>query len=627
MTETAVQYRITPSDPAAHLFTVACTVTDPDPAGQRFSLPVWIPGSYLVRDFARHVLCASASSAGAAVAIRKTDKSTWACDPCDGPLTVTMEVYAYDLSVRGCHLDTTHGYFNGTGVFLRVEGRDAQPCRVVIEAPPGAAGDFDNWQVATSLRTAGAVYGGFGAYEADDYDDLIDHPVEIGVFTRVNFSCLGVPHEMVLTGQHRADLDRLARDLTTICEYHMRFFGDPPPIDRYVFLVMVVGEGGYGGLEHRYSSSLMCSRDDLPTAATGTMNDAYARFLGLVSHEYFHLWNVKRIRPEVLKRSRLDAEAPTTLLWVFEGITSYYDDLALVRSGLIDTRRYLRLLGKTATRVYKSRGRHVQSLSQSSFDAWIKLYKADENAPNAIVSYYTKGALAALALDLLIRERTGAAKSLDDVMRALWRRHGVTDSGLGEAGFEALAEEVTGLELKDFFDAAVRGTDDLPLAEALKQVGVSHTLTDGRKGQAQGKGKGQSKGQGKGNNSGQADAAPRPSLDVVVKARNGAAVLGNVLRGGAAERAGLAPGDELVAIDSLRVTHANLSARLAACAVGETVTVEAFRRDELMEFAVELQAPVKDTCKLTVDDEADAAADAARAAWLAPSYGAGGEPD
>ncbi len=610
MTEPAVQYRIIPSDPAAHLFTVACTVTNPNPDGQHFSLPVWIPGSYLVRDFSRHVLQASASVSGAAVGIRKTGKSTWACDPCEGPLTVTMEVYAYDLSVRGCHLDTTHAYFNGTGVFLRVEGQDAEPCRVMIEAPPAEAGDFDNWQVATSMRTAGAAYGGFGAYQADDYDDLIDHPVEIGVFTRVIFSCLGVPLVLVLPGHHRADLDRLARDLTTICEYHMRFFGGPPPIDRYVFLVMVVGEGGYGGLEHRYSSSLMCSRDDLPTAATGSMNDAYARFLGLVSHEYFHLWNVKRIRPAILQRSRLDAEAPTTLLWVFEGITCYYDDLGLVRSGLIDTRRYLGLLGKTATRVYKSRGRHVQNLSQSSFDAWIKLYKADENAPNAIVSYYTKGALAALALDLLIRERTGAAKSLDDVMRVLWQRHGVTDTGILEADFEALAAEVTGLDLKDFFDAAVRGTDDLPLAQALQQVGVTHTLTEGRKAKG----------------AGQAQTAPRPSLDVVVKARNGAAVLANVLRGGAAERAGLAPGDELVAIDSLRVTHANLSARLAASAIGETVTVEAFRRDELMEFAVELQAPVKDTCKLAVDDEADAAADAARAAWLAPSQGAGGEP-
>ncbi|MEM9057196.1 MAG: PDZ domain-containing protein [Pseudomonadota bacterium] len=598
MTTTAVQYRITPANPAAHVFNVECTVREPAPEGQRFTLPVWIPGSYLVRDFARHVLSFEASCGDETVAIAKTGTSAWVCAPCDGPLTVTLSVYAYDLSVRGCHLDTTHAYFNGAGVFLRVEGQEMLPCTVHIEPPVqrGDGDDFDNWQVATSMRGAGAGHGEFGLYAADDYDDLIDHPVEIGVFTRLEFRCLGVPHEIVLTGQHRADLERLATDVATICEHHMRFFGGKPPIDRYVFLITVVGNG-YGGLEHRYSTSLLCSRDDLPTAATGAMSDAYARFLGLVSHEYFHLWHVRRIMPAAVQRSRLDGEATTQLLWVFEGFTSYYDDLGLVRSGLIDTERYLGLLGATATRVYKSRGRRLQSLAQSSFDAWIKLYKADENAPNSIVSYYTKGALAALCLDQLIRDRTMGDKSLDDVVRALWQRYGQTGKGVEEADVERLAAEVTGLELGAFFDAAIRGTGELPLAEALACVGVKHVLTDGRKAGA--------------------DAPPSPALDVIVKNHNGAAVLGSVLSGGAAERAGLAPGDELVAIDSLRVTHANLAGRLAASAVGDAVTVEAFRRDELMAFDVVLDAPVKDTCVLSLDADAEPDAVEMRERWLA----------
>lgn len=602
--EPPIQYGITPHVPSAHLFEVQCAVAHPDPAGQRVSLPAWIPGSYLIRDFARHVVRLSASSPGGPVAITKLDKHTWACTPCEGPLIITYEVYAWDRSVRGAHLDETHGFFNGTNVFLMVHGQTDRACRVDIRPPSG--GTARRWRVGTAMTRDGAAPYGFGTYRAKDYEDLVDHPVELGEFALATFEAGGVPHDIVLTGRHKADLDRLRADLQTLCSHHIMFFGEPPPMDRYVFLITAVGEG-YGGLEHRASTSLLCSRNDLPRPREKAINEGYRTLLGLASHEYFHTWNVKRITPEAFRPYDLQRELYTRLLWAFEGITSYYDSLALVRSGLIAPDSYLELVGQTITRLLRSGGRLRQTLEESSFDAWIKFYKPDENTPNAVVSYYTKGALVALALDLTIRRDTRGTRSLDDVMRALWERHGKPRIGVPEDGVERLAHEISGLDLRRFFDRALRSTDELALDELLSHFGIRSTLRPAESEKDKG---------------GKPAAKPshaleeRPVLGVRLGESGPEAALAHVLDGGAAQTAGLAAGDVIVAVDGIRATRANLETLIGTFAIGAAIRLHAFRHDELMEFAVTLKSPPADTCVLALRDDVDDATRARRSAWL-----------
>ena len=398
------RYRIAPLDVHAHLFEVRCTVDDPAPDGQRFTLPAWIPGSYLVREFARHFVAVRAEAKGAPVAIVKEAKDTWRASPCAGPLTVVAEVYAYDLSVRAAYLDATRGYFNGPTVFLCPDSRADAACEVEIVAPKFASAGA--WRVATTLPRAGAEPYAFGSYRAASYDELIDHPVEMAPFALTTFDAGGAPHDIAITGRIRADLDRIARDLARVCQWQIDLFagaaGGRAPFDRYLFQVAAVGDG-YGGLEHRASTSLLCRRDELPAEGDSDVGEGYRNFLGLASHEYFHSWNVKRIKPAAFVPYDLAREGYTRQLWAFEGITSYYDDLALVRSGVIEPPSYLELLGRAITTVLRTPGRHRQSVAESSFDAWIKFYRPDENTPNAVVSYYAKGSLVALALDLVLR--------------------------------------------------------------------------------------------------------------------------------------------------------------------------------------------------------------------------------
>ncbi len=608
----AIRYRLLPVDPGAHLFEVTCTVSDPEPGGQVFSLPAWIPGSYMVRDFARHVVRLTARSGSGAVVVEKTDKQTWRCAPCSGPLTVVYEVYAWDLSVRAAQLDTTHGYFNGTSVFLCPAGKETQPCVLDIQAPKGAA--HDSWRVATAMQRLEALPHGFGTYRAAGYDELVDHPVEMGGFTLVSFEACGVSHEVAISGRHRADTDRLGADLKRICEHHIRFFGEPAPVDRYLFLIMAVGEG-YGGLEHRASCSLLCSRDSLPRAGEQDISDDYRGFLALCSHEYFHTWNIKRIRPAVYTPYDLRREVHTRLLWAFEGITSYYDELALARTALISPASYLELLGQTATRVWRGRGRFKQSVAESSFDAWTKFYKQDENAPNAIVSYYTKGALVSLALDLTIRRDTKGRHCLDDVMRALWERYGKTGTGVPEQGVEQIAEEVTGLSLDAFFDQALRGNEDLALAGLLADVGVAFEL---RAAESQ---------DDKGGKPAQAPGGkPGAVLGVRSAPEAGGCKLTHVFDGSAAQAAGLSAGDLVAAVNGLRVSGDKLGNVVGGHGVGDTVSVHAFRRDELMQFEVELKAAPVDTCVLDLLDDVDEPTLARREAWLRGVAGAPAGP-
>lgn len=583
-----IRYRIRPLRPEAHLFEVQCIVAEPAAEGQHFALPAWVPGSYMIREFARHIVAIRASSGRKAVPLRKRDKHTWQAAPCEGALTVTAEIYAWDLSVRAAHLDQTHGFFNGPCVFLRVLGQEARPCEVEILKPPGRA--YARWRVATSMRRKQAPAYGFGLYEAADYDELIDHPVEMGTFTLASFKAHGIPHDIALTGRHEADMDRLCRDLKRMCEWHIDLFGRPAPMDRYVFLVMAVGEG-YGGLEHRASTALLCSRNDLPAVSMRGTTDAYRGFLGLCSHEYFHTWNVKRIKPAAFTPYDLTQENYTSLLWAFEGFTSYYDDLALVRSGLISAQEYLETLARGITQLQRGAGRRRQSVSESSWDAWIKYYRPDENSPNAVVSYYGKGALVALCLDALIRKGTRGRKSLDDVMRALWRYYGSGAQGVEEEGIERVAEEASGLRLRAFFDKALRSTAELPLKQCLADLGVEMLLRPGETSTERG---------GKNSSRSAQQLALRATLGARTAASDSDVKLANVYEGGAAQRAGLSAGDVIVALNGLRVNAKDFETRIGVQMPGDVVHVHAFRRDELHEFKVRLQAPEADTCVLTL---------------------------
>jgi predicted metalloprotease with PDZ domain len=597
----ALRYRIRPKDPAAHLYEVQLTIAQPDPAGQVIGFPAWIPGSYMIRDYARHVVTIRAESDGRAARLQKLDKSRWQADAVDRPLVITADIYAFDASVRGAHLDTTHAGFNGPCVFASVAGQEQLRCEVEI-LPPDAA-DTSGWRVATSMRRKSAQQYGFGLYEADDYAELIDHPVEIGQLSIGEFDVRGIPHAIAVRTQARFDMARICHDLQRVCEQHQGLLGTPADLDRYLFLLHAPGSG-YGGLEHRWSSSLLCARENLPLRSDTQVNNGYRSFLGLVSHEYFHLWNVKRMKPAVFTPYDLSEETHTGLLWVFEGITSYYDDLALVRAGLITADSYLELLGQTITRVLRGPGRLHQSVEESSFDAWTKFYKQDENAGNAIVSYYAKGALIALCLDLKLRAETERRVSLDDVMRSCWSRWGETGEGMPEDGFEAVCAEVSGLDLADFFDATVRGTGELPLPALLATHGVGFHLRQA------------SSRSDKGGKAAGKDDQPGPWLGAVLEERAGKFVFATVVSGGPAERAGVAAGDVVIALDGIALTASNCDRRLRNYRDGDALELVLFRGDELLTTELQLGAAPEDTCYLQLDGDANEAAAARRNAWL-----------
>jgi predicted metalloprotease with PDZ domain len=595
-----IHYRIAPLDVHAHLLDVSCTLATPDPDGQCFSLPAWTPGSYLIREFARHVVRISARNASGPVPLEKIGKARWRAAPCEGPLEVIAEIYAFDVSVRTAYADATRVHFNGTSTFLLPEGHDDDACVLDIDATFAAS--IEGARVATSMRRAGAPPWGFGRYAADSYEELIDHPVEIGRFDVATFEAGGATHDVAITGARGVDLARLADDLARICQWYCDLFAGHPkgraPFARYVFLVLAVGDG-YGGLEHRASTSLICKRDELPRAGDPGLDDGYIAFLGLASHEYFHAWNVKRIKPSAFVPYDLSREAYTRELWAFEGITSYYDDLSLSRSGTVPAERVLELFARTLTTVLRTPGRSVQSIADASFDAWIKFYRPDENSANAGVSYYAKGAMVALALDLTLRRH---GRSLDDLMRGLWAAHGETGIGVDEGRIEAMASALAGRDLREFFARYVDGTEDPPLAALLAEVGVELTLRPRESMRDRG---------------GKPAAGAPPATTLGAQwTTSGELRLTVVHRGGPASRAGLSAHDALVAVDGLRATPESLAASLARAKPGSRLVVDAFRRDELMRFDVELAAAAPDTAVMTLLTEPGEPIAARRRAWL-----------
>lgn len=570
-------YVVSVADARSHFFQIGLSARK---EGDRtvLRMPAWIPGSYMIRDFARQVrgmlatahLPGKGKTAGgqrtAPLTITELDKDSWSVDTSALPehcrIEVSYEVYAFDRSVRTAYLDQERAFFNASSLLLAVQGQEHEPCELVVLPVAGIKGA----KAASGLPIVKVDKNGFGQYRARNYDELIDCPFEIANFQEFNFNTGGARHRFVVSGRHDGDLDRLAADVQRICETQCSFFepqNGKAPFNDYVFMLNVLGSG-YGGLEHRNSTALICSSNDLVPDGGG-----YETLLGLISHEYFHSWNVKRIKPQAFSPYQLDRENYTRLLWIFEGFTSYYDDLLILRSGVFGREQYLRALAKTVTQVLNSPGRKHQSLEASSFLSWTKYYKQDENSPNSIISYYTKGALVALCLDLSIRHQTRHRKSLDDVMRLLWTRFGKdfdrNGTGLSETGFAQVVLDACGVDVSTQLRAWTQETDELPLDDLLEPFGLRLKNT------------------------------PVDTLENLLgakfRAAGGGLEMTQVRTASAAEHAGLAAGDVLMACNERRVQEESL--RRALLDLGKErpkgraapeLRLLAFRSDSLIEL-------------------------------------------
>ena len=570
----SIHYRVEAADLHAHLYRVTLQIDEPA-AQQQVSLPVWIPGSYLVREFSKNLQRLAARQDGRPVALQQLDKCSWQieCVP-SSPLVLSYEVYAFDNSVRTAWLDAQRGFFNGTSLCLKVHGQE----HVVhsLELAPVSA--MPQWQAATGLAPHKVGKRGFGTYLAADYDELVDCPVEMGAFWSGEFKAAGVPHRLVVAGATEAfDGDRLLADMHKICETQIRFWHERkrPPYKHYLFLMNAVDDG-YGGLEHRNSTALIAARRDLPRLGDARASEGYVTLLGLISHEYFHTWNVKRLRPAEFTHYDYGRENYTQLLWFFEGFTSYYDDLLLRRAGVIDDATYVKLLNKTINQVQQTPGREVQAVAQASFDAWVKYYRQDENTPNATVSYYTKGALVALCFDLTLRAE--GQTTLDDVMRALWLR--CKAGPMTEADFATVLRELGGRTFTRELAAWVHGTRELPLSDLLGAQGIV-ALDE--------------------------PAQLQQRLGIRSTETGGQVQIKTVLRGGAAEQAGIAANDEWLGVEvadqAWRITK--LDDLLLYAGNHRKLTAIVARDRRLMRLDLSLPAAAT-TWRLVLRDEARA---------------------
>lgn len=477
MAETTASYRVEFIQPSDHCFRIVCELPAIGSQGQSFRLPAWVPGSYLVRDFAGNVVTVSATDDQGSYQPERLNKSTWHCRPSTEAVSLELCIHALDDSVRAAWFDQEYAFFNAAALLPEPIGL---PGPYAVHLDNADEPQVAEWQLASSMPPVDVDSQGFGEYRVSDYAELIDHPVLAGKLQVRDFSVADCPHRLWIQGALPAQLDwdRLIHDLKAVCKEHVRQFGALPEMSRYDFLLRVK-ESGYGGLEHRASTAVVCSRADLPLKAEAKHKKQtadYRRLMGLLSHEYYHLWNVKRIRPQVVIDSDLQSEAHFSDLWAYEGVTSYYDNLGLHRSGVINTNRYLGTIADELNRLQRSAGRFKQSLAESGYEAWIKLYRTTPESHNLNISYYNKGALVALMLDLSLRLKTEGAYTLDHVMCALLEKYSLESNPAPEHALEKIAEDCAGVALDDFFARWVYGLDELTdqggLVDLLAEFGV-----------------------------------------------------------------------------------------------------------------------------------------------------------
>ncbi len=532
---------------------------------QVLALPTWIPGSYLIREFSKHIEAVKAyDEAGRILKIQKFEKNKWRLFNTDHELiTVEYDVYAYDLSVRGAYVDQTRLYVNPACACLGLEGQEDKAIEVEVFLP----NELKHFQLATGLVAKSLVKGRY-TLKAKNYAELIDAPFELAEQTRFSFDAAGIPHEFVVSGKHAMNAARMQQDLEKICATEIAMFGSAPFQD-YTFMTMATGNS-YGGLEHPNSTSLITPRDDLPKAnEPEEPSKEYQRFLGLCSHEYFHSWLVKFIRPDSFVNYDLNREGYTSLLWIFEGFTSYYDDLILLRSGVVNQESYIALLKAQIDRYLQNPGRAIQTVAESSFDAWVKFYRQDENSNHAGTSYYNKVCLVALCLDLGLRLR---GSSLDALMRKLYdnAQQGIQ---VHERTIYELCQELTGDSWAEQINHLINTTEELPLDQLFPEFGLSYSLKNDKRLPLGLK------------------LADKPEGVLVQVAR----------RDGQAAQAGLSAHDVIIAIDGLKASSKLIEQYAKQSG---SFTVHAFRRDELMQFEVNAAGSELTEVELKVEDQA-----------------------
>ncbi|MGE8595101.1 MAG: M61 family metallopeptidase [Acinetobacter faecalis] len=556
-----LHYQIEFDDYRQHLVHVTLRfLADPT---QVLTLPTWIPGSYLIREFSKHIESVKASDEdGRLLKISKFEKNKWRLFNTDHELiTVEYDVYAYDLSVRGAYVDQNRLYINPACACIGLVGHEDKPVEVEVFLPP----ELKHFQLATGLKSKSLVKGRY-TLKAKNYAELIDSPFELADQTRFSFEANGIAHEFVVSGQHKMNAERMKQDIEKICTTEISMFGSAP-FEDYTFMTMATANS-YGGLEHPNSTSLISPRDDLPKANEPVEpSENYQRFLGLCSHEYFHSWLVKFIRPENFVNYDLNREGYTSLLWIFEGFTSYYDDLILLRSGVINQDSYIKLLKAQIDRYLQNPGREIQTVAESSFDAWVKFYRQDENSNNAGTSYYNKGCLVALCLDLGLRLR---GSSLDALMRKLYEnaQNGIQ---VHEGTIYELCKELTGDDWSEQINHLINTTDELPLDQLFPEFGVYYTLKN--------------------------DKTLPFGLKLVDKPEG--VVVQSARRDGVGAKAGLSAQDIIIAIDGVKVSVKLLEQYAKEEGV---FTVYAFRRDEFMQFEVNASGSVLAEVELKVED-------------------------
>jgi predicted metalloprotease with PDZ domain len=585
-----IKYSVSFDDVNKHLFNIKIKIPKHQESVLNLSLPAWIPGSYMIRDFSKNIINLCAKKNNENLEVNLIDKQNWSITTNGDECTVEYQVYAFDSSVRTAYLDQNRAFFNGTSLFLSVnEFKNEKHCVELIQ--PNFT---QKWKVATGLKreTETSVYD-FGDYYSDDYAELIDCPVEMGDFTHLEFEVAGTPHYIILNGKHYADTDRVIKDITKLCQHHIDLFekdtGGKPPFDEYWFLTNIL-PSGFGGLEHKNSTALLCSTFDFPNInKPEELADGYKTFLSLVSHEYFHNWNVCRIKPEEFVPYSLNNESYTKQLWAYEGITSYYDDFSLFRTDIVSFEDYLKLKSKTISRVNRGNGQLKQNLIESSFYTWTKFYQQGADAANNIVSYYTKGSLIALWLDLTIRRLTNASKSLDDVMRTLWSDY--LNKGNNYKGTQLdtiinIVNDLTNSDVTADFYGLLNDKAPVPLTELLAEFGVELNSVSSKA-------------------SSLLESNPddhSPYLGFMFKEAKLGVEATQILENSPAEKSGISVQDNIIAIDNIIVSKSNFSDVVNNLQFKQDYTVSYIRNGELFSSGIQISIPSNELIELTLVD-------------------------
>ncbi len=529
-----------------HLFEVELIVSNWGGELLDIKMPVWTPGSYLVREYVKQLQnFAVINSEGKKLIATKIAKNHWQIQTDNSAeIKISYRMFANELTVRTNHLDATHGYFNPAALCFYIPEYEHCPIEISIVPP------HPDWQITTPLPETSHQ-----TFLASDFDTLVDSPFEIGTQQIYDFTVLDKPHQLVVWGQGNFDPQIAIADIQKIVEVESKIFGGLP-YEKYIFLLHL-SPGGGGGLEHKNCCSLLYPRFSFQGA------EKHNRFMQLVAHEFFHLWNIKRIRPAALEKFDYEGENYTPSLWFSEGTTSYYDLIIPRRAGIYDDKEFLTELSKEITRFMTTPGRLVQPLSESSFDAWIKLYRPDANSSNSQMSYYLKGEMVTLLLDLLIRDRTQGAKSFDDVLVAMWEQFGKAEIGFTETQLKNIIESIANQDLTEFYDRYIHGVEELPFNKYLNPFGIELQPVE----------------------------ANTPYLGINVKSEHGREVIKSVASNSPAQLAGIDAGDELLAIDGFKVSAEKLNDRLKLDRVGQQINVTIFHADRLMTLPVILSAP------------------------------------